>query len=69
MIVAEENVKPKRVMLDPRGGRPREKSKTHIEGLDRILNGGIPIGNTTQLAGTVGSGNPTLPTDYLINGS
>jgi|TARA_B100000745_G_C20082129_1_gene369702 circadian clock protein KaiC len=69
MNVAEENVKPKRVMLDPRGGRPREKSKTHIEGLDRILNGGIPIGNTTLLAGTVGSGKTTLAMEYLINGA
>ena len=69
MIVAEENVKLKRVMLDPRGGRPREKSKTYIEGLDRILNGGIPIGNTTLLAGTVGSGKTTLAMEYLINGA
>ena len=67
--MAEENVKPKRVMLDPRGGRPREKSKTHIEGLDRILNGGIPIGNTTLLAGTVGSGKTTPAVEYLINGA
>ena len=35
----------KPISLDPRGGRPREKCVTYIEGIDRILNGGLPIGN------------------------
>ena len=40
----------KPISLDPRGGRPREKCVTHIEGIDRILNGGIPVGNIVLLA-------------------
>ena len=55
----------KPISLDPRGGRPREKCVTYIEGIDRILNGGLPIGNIVLLAGTVGSvsyTHLTLPT-------
>ena len=40
----------KPISLDPRGGRPREKCVTYIEGIDRILNGGLPIGNIVLLA-------------------
>ena len=58
----------KPISLDPRGGRPREKCITHIEGIDRILNGGIPVGNIVLLAGTVGSGKTTLAMEFLING-
>ena len=59
----------KPISLDPRGGRPREKCVTYIEGIDRILNGGLPIGNIVLLAGTVGSGKTTLAMEYLINGA
>ena len=59
----------KPITLDPRGGRPRDKCVTYIEGIDRILNGGIPIGNITLLAGTVGSGKTTLAMEFLINGA
>ena len=59
----------KPVALDPRGGRPRDKCVTHIEGIDRILNGGVPIGNIVLLAGTVGSGKTTLAMEFLINGA
>ena len=59
----------KPISLDPRGGRPREKCVTYIEGIDRILNGGLPIGNIVLLAGTVGSGITTLAMEYLINGA
>ncbi len=59
----------KPINLDPRGGRPRDKCETHIEGIDRILNGGVPIGNIVLLAGTVGSGKTTLAMEFLINGA
>ena len=35
--------------IDPRGGTPREKCETKITGLDTILNGGLPLGNTVFL--------------------
>ena len=57
------------IEIDPRGGTPREKCKTRIAGLDKILNGGIPLGNTVLLAGTVGSGKTTMAMEFLINGA
>ena len=69
MARSTEPLKATAVKLDPRGGRPREKAMTYIEGLDRMLNGGIPIGNTSLLAGTVGSGKTTLAMEFLINGA
>ena len=66
--MAEKEVT-KPISLDPRGGRPRDKCETHIEGIDRILNGGLPIGNIVLLAGTVGSGKTTLAMEFLINGA
>ena len=60
---------PKPAQPDPRGGRPREKCLTGVSGLDRILNGGIPLGNTVLLSGTVGSGKTTLAMEFLINGA
>jgi len=66
--MAEKDVT-KPISLDPRGGRPRDKCETHIEGIDRILNGGLPIGNIVLLAGTVGSGKTTLAMEFLINGA
>ena len=66
-MAKKEVTKP--ISLDPRGGRPRDKCVTYIEGIDRILNGGIPIGNITLLAGTVGSGKTTLAMEFLINGA
>ena len=55
--------------IDPRGGTPREKCETKITGLDTILNGGLPLGNTVLLAGTVGSGKTTMAMEFLINGA
>ena len=37
MARSTKPLKPTPVKLDPRGGRPREKSMTYIEGLDRML--------------------------------
>ena len=66
-MAKKEVTKP--VSLDPRGGRPREKCVTYIEGIDRILNGGLPVGNIVLLDGTVGSGKTTLAMEFLINGA
>ena len=52
MIKMAEKEVTKPISLDPRGGRPRDKCETYIEGIDRILNGGLPIGNIVLLAGT-----------------
>ncbi|MFB6204116.1 MAG: RAD55 family ATPase [Candidatus Nanohaloarchaea archaeon] len=46
-----------------------ERVKTGVDGLDQILNGGIPRGHTTIVSGTSGSGKTTLTTEYLYYGA
>lgn len=45
-----------------------ERVKTGIEGLDEIMNGGIPKGQLVLLSGTCGTGKTTLCTQYVYNG-
>lgn len=48
---------------------PRERCRTGVGGLDNILEGGIPKGNTVLLAGSVGTGKTTLALEFLIRGA
>jgi KaiC/GvpD/RAD55 family RecA-like ATPase len=45
------------------------KLSTGIDGLDALLNGGIPEGNLTLLSGPPGTGKSTLGHQFLINGA
>jgi len=47
----------------------RDKCITGIKGLDEILNGGIPLGNTVLTTGTVGTGKTTLGMEFLVRGA
>ncbi len=47
----------------------RERTKTGIDGLDELLNGGIPRSNTVLLAGPAGSGKTTFALEYLYRGA
>lgn len=54
------------------GSKSKEQLKkvpTGIEGLDKILNGGVPQGNTVLITGACGTGKTTLCVEYLINGA
>src|SRR3970282_2871559 len=42
---------------------------TGIEGLDNILNGGIPRGNTVLITGSVGTGKTSLCLEFLVHGA
>ncbi len=42
---------------------------TGIEGLDNILEGGIPRGNMVLVAGSVGTGKTTLCLEFLVRGA
>ena len=47
----------------------RERCKTGIEGLDNILNGGVPRGNTVLVTGSVGTGKTSLCLEFLVHGA
>ncbi len=46
-----------------------ERCLTGIDGLDSILNGGIPRGNTTLLTGTCGTGKTSVGLEFIIHGA
>jgi len=46
-----------------------ERCATGIEGLDSILEGGIPRGNMVLVAGSVGTGKTTLCLEFLVRGA
>ncbi|MBZ8182562.1 MAG: circadian clock protein KaiC [Oscillatoria sp. PMC 1051.18] len=45
-----------------------QKIRTMIEGLDEISHGGLPIGRTTLVSGTSGTGKTLLAIQFLYNG-
>lgn len=45
-----------------------QKLRTMIEGFDDISNGGLPIGRTTIISGTSGTGKTLLAVQFLYNG-
>ncbi|OGS45427.1 MAG: circadian clock protein KaiC [Euryarchaeota archaeon RBG_16_67_27] len=47
----------------------RERCATGIEGLDHVLNGGIPRGNTVLVAGSVGTGKTSICIEFLVHGA
>lgn len=46
-----------------------ERCPTGIDGLDGVLNGGFPRGNTVLLTGTCGTGKTSLSLEFLIHGA
>jgi circadian clock protein KaiC len=52
--------------LDASGG---DRCITGIDGLDLILNGGIPRGNTVLITGSCGTGKTTLSFEFLLHGA
>lgn len=45
-----------------------EKIRTMIEGFDDISHGGLPVGRTTLVSGTSGTGKTLLSLQFLYNG-
>jgi KaiC/GvpD/RAD55 family RecA-like ATPase len=46
-----------------------DRCPTGIDGIDNILNGGIPRGNTVILCGSTGTGKTSVCLEFLINGA
>jgi len=53
--------------VSPEGGGPR--TKTGVNSLDSVLNGGLPKGNLVLLTGACGTGKTTLALEILANGA
>ncbi len=47
----------------------RERCVTGIEGIDHILNGGIPRGNTVLVSGSAGTGKTSICIEFLVRGA
>lgn len=47
----------------------RERCPMGIDGLDNILNGGLPRGNTVLFTGSCGTGKTTLSLEFLVHGA
>ncbi len=50
-------------------GSERERCATGIVGLDHILNGGVPRGNTVLVSGSVGTGKTSICIEFLVRGA
>ena len=46
-----------------------DRCATGVEGLDSILSGGIPRGNTVLVTGSVGTGKTSLSVEFLLHGA
>jgi circadian clock protein KaiC len=47
----------------------RERCVTGIDGIDHILNGGVPRGNTVLVSGSVGTGKTSICIEFLVRGA
>ncbi|RLF49041.1 MAG: circadian clock protein KaiC [Thermoplasmata archaeon] len=56
-------------MVDHTYRKKRERCVTGIEGLDNILNGGIPRDNIILITGSCGTGKTTISLEFLIHGA
>lgn len=51
------------------GVAQRERCLTGIDGLDNVLNGGVPKNNTVLITGSCGTGKTSLTLEFLLHGA
>jgi len=54
---------------DSSSGDRVDRCVTGIDGLDNILNGGVPRGNTVLVTGSVGTGKTSMCLEFLVHGA
>jgi len=74
MVIGEAGVHvyprlPKRVRQRPTTSRPRRRLSTGIAGLDAMMGGGIPEGDSLMVMGPTGSGKTVLATQFIADGA
>ena len=60
---------PKRARERPQTNRPQRRLSTGISGLDAMMGGGIPEGDSLMVMGPTGSGKTVLATQFISDGA
>ena len=69
-LISQETLYPSMGMLPEMVKKAEDRHcVTGIEGLDRIIGGGLPIGGTILVAGICGSGKSALGVEFLVRGA
>ncbi len=69
-LISQETLYPLIRMLPEMAKKAEERRcVTGIEGLDRIIGGGLPVGGTILVAGICGSGKSALGVEFLVRGA
>ena len=55
--------------FDGSASKQVDRCPTGIDGLDSVLSGGIPRGNTILVTGSCGTGKTTLCMEFLVHGA
>jgi circadian clock protein KaiC len=69
-LIIQETLYPS-IPMKPEMTKKAEEKRcvTGIEGLDRIIGGGLPVGGTVLVAGICGSGKSALGIEFLVRGA
>lgn len=62
-------VYPRYQPAQPADSRPQGRVSTGVPGLDRMLQGGLPVGSSTLVAGSAGVGKTTLGLQFICEGA
>jgi circadian clock protein KaiC len=60
---------PKPALERPPANRPQRRVSTGVSGLDAMMGGGIPEGDSVMVTGPTGSGKTILATQFIVDGA